>query len=249
MKTALITGGAQGIGKATTLAFLRAGYSVTVADVDAEAGSEVLEGYRSEGQLAFMQADVSVPDDVEACIADVATRHGRLDVVVNNAGIFMSKPLTELSVEEWQRVLGVNLTGAFLCARAAAPHLRQVRGSIINIASTRAVMSEAHTEAYAASKGGLVALTHALAVSLGPEVRVNCVSPGWIDVSAWKKSHDRQPAALRAVDHAQHPVARVGRPADVAAMVLFLAGEEAGFVTGQNVVVDGGMTRKMIYAE
>ncbi|MGE0082079.1 MAG: SDR family oxidoreductase, partial [Thiohalomonadaceae bacterium] len=157
--------------------------------------------------------------------------------------------LTDLAVEQWQRIIGVTLTGAFLCARAAAPLLRRPSGCIINIASTRALMSEPHTEAYAASKGGLVALTHALAVSLGPEVRVNCISPGWIDVSAWKKSRVREQAVLRPQDHAQHPAGRVGRPEDLATMALFLAGDGAGFVTGQNFVVDGGMTRKMIYVE
>jgi NAD(P)-dependent dehydrogenase (short-subunit alcohol dehydrogenase family) len=108
-------------------------------------------------------------------------------------------------------------------------------------------MSEANTEAYSASKGGLVALTHALAVSLGPEVRVNCVSPGWIDVSAWKKRSRASQAALSEADHKQHPAGRVGRPEDIAALVAWLVSDEAGFVTGANYAVDGGMTRKMIY--
>jgi NAD(P)-dependent dehydrogenase (short-subunit alcohol dehydrogenase family) len=135
-------------------------------------------------------------------------------------------------------LIGVNLSGAFLAAKYCAPHLRRARGAIVNIASTRALQSEPDTEAYAASKGGLVALTHALAISLGPEVRVNCVSPGWI-----------AKGKLRRKDHAQHPVGRAGRPEDVAALVDFLLSDESGFVTGQNFVIDGGMTRKMIYLE
>jgi NAD(P)-dependent dehydrogenase (short-subunit alcohol dehydrogenase family) len=125
--------------------------------------------------------------------------------------------------------------------------LRRSRGTIVNIASTRALMSEPDTESYSASKGGLVALTHALAVSLGSDVRVNCISPGWIDVSSRQKRSRRQAEILSEADHAQHPVGRVGRVEDVAAMAVFLASAESGFVTGQNFVVDGGMTRKMIY--
>ncbi len=249
MKTALITGGAQGIGKATARAFLRAGYAVTITDVDAEAGHETLEEYRHKGPLAFVAADVGKSTQVSACVNETVQRFGQLDVLVNNAGIFEVTPLAELSPEGWQRILDVNLTGAFLCARAAAPYLSQSHGTIVNIASTRALMSEPNTEAYAATKGGLLALTHALAVSLGPEVRVNCVSPGWIDVSEWKKSSARHAVQLGEQDHRQHPAGRVGRPEDVAALVLFLAGEEAGFITGQDFVVDGGMTRKMIYVE
>ena len=124
-------------------------------------------------------------------------------------------------------------------AAVAAPHLRRARGAIVNIASTRAVQSEPQTEAYAAAKGGMVALTHALAISLGPQVRVNCVSPGWIDTGKTK---------LRRVDHEQHPVGRVGRPEDVAQLVAFLLSDAAGFATGQDYILDGGMTRKMIYA-
>ncbi len=120
---------------------------------------------------------------------------------------------------------------------------------IVNIASTRAMQSEPHTEAYSATKGGLVALTHALAMSLGPDVRVNCISPGWIAVSEWKKRSQRKAADLRQEDHAQHPAGRVGIPGDVAALVAFLISYEAGFITGQNFVVDGGMTKKMIYVE
>jgi len=150
------------------------------------------------------------------------------------------KPLREISLAEWQAVLGTNLTSTFLLVRAAEDLLRTAYGAIVTVASTRAHQSEPNTESYSASKGGLLALTHALAVSLGPDVRANCVSPGWISV---------RNEALSAEDNAQHPVGRVGRPEDVAALIAWLLGPESGFVTGAEFVTDGGMTRKMIYAE
>jgi len=169
-------------------------------------------------------------------------RFGRLDAVVSNAGIMIRKPLRRLTVSKWHRVLDTNLTAAFLFARAAEKPLRSARGAMVTIASTRALMSEPNTESYSASKGGLLALTHALAISLAPDVRVNCVSPGWIETKNYP--------SLRRKDHAQHPAGRVGKPEDIAELVAWLLdGKRSGFVTGANFIVDGGMTRKMIYVE
>lgn len=247
-KSAVVTGGGQGLGRAIAEALLRAGARVWMAERDAEAGTETCAELSALGPVEFVQTDVADLEAVEALRSRVAATGG-LDLLVNNAGIMVRNPPEELTPQEWQRVLAVNLTGPFLCSRAFAPMLRARHGSIVNIASTRALMSEPHTESYAASKGGLVALTHALALSLGPAVRVNCISPGWIDVTPLAKRSRRQPATLSAHDHAQHPAGRVGRPEDVAAMVLYLASSAAGFITGQNLVIDGGMTKKMIYVE
>ncbi len=151
--------------------------------------------------------------------------------------------------DEWQRRLS-SLHGAFLCSKHALPALTaSAAGAIINIASTRAWQSEAHSEAYAAAKGGLVAFTHALAISAGPAVRVNSISPGWIGTTAWQAPSRRHEPEYSAIDHAQHPVGRVGRPEDIGALAVYLLSSLSGFSTGQDFIVDGGMTRKMIYAE
>lgn len=246
-KVAIVTGAGQGIGRAIAERLLNDGFAVVIAEADAEAGIEAAAALARLGLTRFIETDVAREPAVRALINATVAEFARLDVVINNAGIARNRPLIELSLEDWDAVIGVNLTGAFLTAKYAAPHLRAQRGAIVNIASTRALMSEANTEAYSASKGGLVSLTHALALSLAPEVRVNAISPGWIEVSEWKKGRDRSIPALRPEDHAQHPAGRVGRPADVAALAAYLVSEEAGFVTGQNFVIDGGMTKKMIY--
>jgi NAD(P)-dependent dehydrogenase (short-subunit alcohol dehydrogenase family) len=230
-KVGLVTGAGHGIGLAVARRLAGDGWRVVAAD--REPGASVA-GIRS------VQADVADEQEVAALVDGIRTTEGRLDALVSNAGIMVRKPVKQLTLAEWSRVIGTNLTACFLLARAAEDLLRAARGGIVTIASTRAHMSEPDTESYAASKGGLIALTHALAVSLGPDVRVNCISPGWIEVKG---------AALRPDDHAQHPVGRVGRAEDIAAMAAFLLGPESGFITGAEFVVDGGMTRKMIYEE
>jgi NAD(P)-dependent dehydrogenase (short-subunit alcohol dehydrogenase family) len=246
-KVALVTGGAQGIGKGIAKRFLEEGMAVVIADADEEAGRETAKDLGRK--CLFVRTDIASERDVKGCVQEIKKRFGRLDALVNNAGIGRGGPVTRLKIEDWNRVIGVNLTGPFLCVKHAAPLLKRSKGAIINIASTRAVMSEANTEAYSASKGGILALTHALAISLGPAVRVNCILPGWINVTEWKKSVVRKKARLTKQDHLQHPAGRVGRPEDIAALAAFLVSEEAGFITGAAFTADGGMTRKMIYVE
>ena len=225
-RVALVTGGARGIGRGTALVLAGQGWQVAVADI------------QRSSDFFYVRTDVASEPAVRACVRAVVKHFGRLDALVNNAGLTGPDdgPIEKLALRDWNRRIGTNLTGAFLMAKHAIPHLRRTRGAIVNIASTRALQSEPDTEAYSASKGGLVALTHALGNSLGPEIRVNCVSPGWI-------AH----TPVRKKDHAQHPVGRVGRDQDVAELVAYLLSDAAGFVTGQNFVIDGGMTKKMIY--
>jgi NAD(P)-dependent dehydrogenase (short-subunit alcohol dehydrogenase family) len=245
---ALVTGGAQGIGRAVAVRLLHDGYAVTIADSNDEAGALAEALCAAHGNCTFVRTDVRSEKDVARAVAQTVARYGALSALVSNAAISDPgrTPVENLSLDEWQRVLETNLTGAFLCAKHAAPHLRRAHGAMVLIASTRALQSEPHTTAYSASKGGLVALTHSLAVSLGPDVRVNCISPGWIDVREWRLPA-REALPLTTVDHSQHPCGRVGMPEDIAAMAAFLLSDEAGFITGENIVVDGGMTRKMIY--
>jgi NAD(P)-dependent dehydrogenase (short-subunit alcohol dehydrogenase family) len=248
IRVAVITGGAQGIGKAMVRQFLHEGYAVVMVDHDEEAGTETALEYTALGSLRFIPADVASEQEVAKLAADTTATFGGVNVLVNNAAIACNRPIGDLSLADWNRVLGVNLTGPWLCAKHFASSLRRNRGTIINIASTRALMSEPNTEAYSASKGGIVALTHALAASLAPEVRVNCISPGWIETESWRKTSVRSAPTLTAADHQQHWAGRVGQPEDIAQMALHLASDKSGFITGANIVVDGGMTRKMIYA-
>ncbi len=243
----VITGAGQGIGKATAKYLLEKGCSVMISDIDVSAGKETVDEYGDIGRIEFMRADNGSEKDIKNLVAAAAKRFGSIHGLVNNAGIGVNKPVEKLSLKDWNRVLAVNLTGAMLAAKYAAPYLEKTKGAIVNIASTRAIMSEANTEAYSASKGGIVALTHALAVSFSNRIRVNCISPGWIEVSDWKKKGVASAPRHSEADRMQHPAGRVGIPYDIASMVYFLLSGEAGFITGQNYVIDGGMTKKMIY--
>jgi NAD(P)-dependent dehydrogenase (short-subunit alcohol dehydrogenase family) len=250
-RVALVTGGGQGIGKCVVKHLLNLGMAVAIADIDAEAGNEAEESFKHLGPVRFCETDVSDEASVERAVHLTIEHFCRLDALVNNAGIAHpgNAPVHELLFEDWNRVIAINLTGMFLCAKHSVPFLRRVKGAIVNIASTRAIQSEPNTEAYSAAKGGVLAFTHALAMSLGPDIRVNCISPGWIDVSEWKKSRFAKEPRFTEQDHTQHPAGRVGKPEDIAALVAFLISGEAGFITGQNFIVDGGMTKKMIYVE
>jgi NAD(P)-dependent dehydrogenase (short-subunit alcohol dehydrogenase family) len=255
MKIIAITGGGAGIGRAIAWHFAGAGYAVSIIDRDREAGRESLEVMREAGVSAlFVPGDISKPTDVNRWLAQTRSKLGVPDVLVNNAGTEIRKDVLKLKIAEFDKVIAANLRGTFICSQAAAKMMAarrrpapMERGCIINIASTRALMSEPGTEGYTASKGGIVALTHGMAISLARHrIRVNAISPGWIEVGDWQKAAKAKKPHHSKADREQHPVGRVGTPADVARACQFIA-EDAGFMTGQNQILDGGMTVKMIY--
>lgn len=248
----LVTGGAQGIGRAIAQGVLGAGGRVAIGDLDADAGRACLAEWKAGDDALFRRVDVMRERSVGAFVDAALARFGRIDGLVNNAGMVDPQvpPLPELEFAEWNRRLS-SLHGAFLCSRHALPALSRSPGggAVVNIASTRAHQSEPHGEAYAAAKGGLLAFTHALALSAGPQVRVNCISPGWIATEAWRGPQRRRQPKLSPRDHAQHPAGRVGTPEDIATLAVYLlAPALSGFATGQEFIVDGGMSRKMQYA-
>ncbi|MGL4344460.1 MAG: glucose 1-dehydrogenase [Cellulosilyticaceae bacterium] len=249
-KIVVVTGAGQGIGACIAIEYAKKNACVILAEVDEEAGYETHQAIQSMGgESLFIQTDVGDESSVKHMVGSVIERYGKIDILINNAAIESSGTIFTRPISEFENVLRVNVTGAYLCAKYCSMHMISDGCSIINIASTRAVMSEPNTEPYSASKGALLALTHSLASSLAHKVRVNAISPGWIDISSWKKQKNRKFISLTEKDHGQHLVGRVGMPEDVAQAVLYLTSEYAGFITGTNLVVDGGMTVKMIYAE
>lgn len=243
-KVVIVTGAGNGIGKVVALRYAERGASVVVVDKEEAQAAETGRLINKAGGDALVQvADLRKANEIEHMMNAAAERFGRIDILINNAGISIWKSPYDLTIEEWDSVVGTNLKGTFLCSREAAKYMRkQGGGSIVNLASTRALMSEPHSEAYAASKGGILSLTHALAISLGPDrIRVNAISPGWIETGEYSE--------LREIDHLQHPAGRVGKPEDIARACFYLTDPENDFITGENVVIDGGMTRKMMYEE
>lgn len=243
-KMVLITGAAAGIGRAIALAYAEQGAVPILVDKN-EAGLEQTGALLQEAgydSLSFT-VDLSQSEEVIRMFRDIETLAGRLDIVINNAGFGIWKSPYDLSIEEWDSVVNTNLRGTFLCSREAAKLMRTTGGgAIVNISSTRAIMSEPNSEAYAASKGGILSLTHAMAVSLGPDrIKVNAICPGWIETGDY--------SSLRTEDHTQHPSQRVGRPEDVARACFYLTDPRNDFVTGTHITLDGGMTRRMIYEE
>lgn len=244
-RTVVITGASRGIGLGLAQAYAAAGAKVVLSDSNEEEGRLAEKALLQDGFSAcFFPCDVRKEEDIVNLMSFAYRKTGSIDVLINNAGVSRWKSPYELTLEEWDDVLNTNARSCFLASREAAKYMKSTgnSGSIVLISSTRSVMSEPNSEAYAASKGAILALTHALAVSLGPDgIKVNCISPGWIETGEYD--------ALTERDHAQHPAGRVGMPDDIARACFYLTDPDNSFITGSNLVVDGGMTRKMIYEE
>lgn len=220
-KVVVITGGAQGIGKCIAEQFQKEGAIVEIIDIQ-------------EGN--WYVGDISKKEVLEDFVQYIIKKHGHIDYLINNA-LPKMKGIRDCSYEEFMNALSVGVAAPFYLSKLFLPYFND-RGSIVNISSSRDRMSQPQTESYTAAKGGIAALTHALAISLGPEIRVNSISPGWIDTS------DIQ---YTGPDAYQQPAGRVGNPSDIANMVLYLCSDKAGFITGENICIDGGMTKLMIY--
>lgn len=242
-KRIFVTGGAEGIGRAIVKAFCAAGHRVAFCDRNAEAGTRTAQ----ETGALFLEADIRNVAALDEVMQQLFDTWEDIDVIINNAGVSDFSPITDTPVEEFDRILQINLRPVFITARKLALHRKNQEvpnkfGRIVNICSTRYLMSEPGSEGYAASKGGIYSLTHALAISLSEwHITVNAISPGWIQNCDYD--------SLRPIDHEQHPSRRVGKPEDIARMCLFLCQLENDFINGENIVIDGGMTRKMIYEE
>lgn len=236
MRVALITGGAKGIGYHLAEGFASNGFKVVVMDI--------LYGKYKNDNIDFYKADLKNEYEIKMVFTKVIDNYGYINVLINNAAIsHYEKYIEDIQVEDFDNVINTNLRGSFICCREfIKANKGQDYGRIINIASTRYNQNEANWELYGVSKGGIVSLTNSLVVSLyNTPITVNAISPGWIQVDNYKE--------LRDIDHSQHPSGRVGKPKDILKACLYLCDEDNDFINGANLVIDGGMTKKMIYEE
>lgn len=243
-KVVIVTGASNGIGKAIAKAYLQEEAYVVLADIDESQGKQLLDSIEQKEKALFIKTDVRSETEIIHLVHTTKAKFGKIDILINNVGKGVFKSFYDLTIEEWDDVINTNLRSVFLCSREVAKIMRDQdsKGSIINMSSSRAYMSEPNTESYSASKGGIMAITHALANSLADaHITVNNISPGWIETKDYEN--------LREIDHEQHLSKRVGKPEDIARACLFLTNPQNNFITGTNLMVDGGMTVKMIYEE
>lgn len=242
-KAYIITGGANGIGRAIAEAAIGEGALALVIDTDGDSGA-MLEQKHSPERFRFFRGNIEDRAVLEEFARWAVLKAGQIDALINNACYSMGG-LMSCGYEDFERVLRVGVVAPFYLTKLLLPHFTP-GAAIVNIASTRAFMSQPDTESYSAAKGGISALTHAMSATLSGRVRVNAISPGWIDTGAYQHAADYAPCYSEG-DMRQHPAGRVGRPEDIARMALYLCSDQASFIDGENIVIDGGMTRLMIY--
>ncbi|HAL62400.1 MAG TPA: short-chain dehydrogenase [Chloroflexi bacterium] len=246
-KVAIITGAGAGIGRATALLFAREGAEVVVADCDPEKGAETVSLIKENGGAAiFVQVDVSKAADVKKMVKTSVERYGKLDILINNAGIYAQADVVEAAEEEWDRLLDVNLKGVFLCSKYSIPEMiKGGGGTIVNIGSEAGIVGIKNQVAYNVSKSGVIALTKSMAIDFAAHnIRVNCVCPGTTETPLVKAALERAPdpaAARRALEEVR-PANRLGRPEEIAAGILYLASDESLYATGSILSIDGGYT-------
>ena len=248
-KVAIITGAGKGIGWGIAKVFSKEGAKVVVVDCDEEAGEKTAEEIRqSGGDAIFVKCDVSNEEQVKAMVQATIDKYGRIDVLVNNAGIGGPRSVLEATSDDWERVLGVNLKGVVLCSKYAIPHMQAVgEGAIVNISSVHAVATRRRQAPYAASKGAVTALTRNMALDFAPAIRVNAIAPGWVLTPAVLSIFDRydDPVEQRRLVEEAQPMKRLGQPEDIGHAAAFLASDEASFITGTQLFVDGGLTAEL----
>lgn len=249
-RVAVVTGGAKGIGSATVQALAREGASVVIGDVDAAAGGELMQQLRADGhRVALVRADVAAPEAAQSLIDTAVDEFGGVDILINNAGIALARSTIETTDDEWDRVLNVNLTGAWRCAKVAIPHLiRRGRGAIVNVASNAGLVGFPNLAAYCASKGGLISLTRAMALDCAPHnIRVTAVCPGHTRTpmgEGFVAAQEDPDAFIEEFVQKRHPLGRMAEADEIARTILFLASEDASFVTGAILAADGGYTAR-----
>jgi NAD(P)-dependent dehydrogenase (short-subunit alcohol dehydrogenase family) len=248
-KVAIVTGAGKGIGWGIAKVFSKEGAKVVVIDWDAEAGEKTAEEIRgSGGDAIFVKCDVSNEEKVKAMVQATLDKYGRIDVLVNNAGVGVYKPVLEATSEDWDHCLAVNLKGVFLCSKYAIPHMQAVgRGAIVNISSVHSHATVNGVAPYAASKGGITALTRNMAIDYGPAIRVNAIAPGWTLTPLIQSIFDSydDPAEQQRLVEQRQVMKRIGHPEDIGHAAAFLASDEASFITGTQLFVDGGLTAQL----
>jgi NAD(P)-dependent dehydrogenase (short-subunit alcohol dehydrogenase family) len=247
-RVALISGGAQGIGRAIATLFQQEGASVFILDCDARSGNATATDLTAQNQslpVKYLPTDLREPREILTAVETLRKFRDRLDILINNAGVELEKPLEKLTLADWDLVLNVNLRGAFLLTQAVLPLFTESGGAIVNISSIHASHAFPDSIPYACSKAGMVALTRNLALELSTRrIRVNCICPGYIDTRLWEEylRQSADPKAVAAQTTALHPLGRRGMPADVSEAALFLASDSSAFITGTDLIVDGGLT-------